>query len=212
MKALLLHAAQGGIQKLGHFRKTVQRTAATPHRLSDSSDGGTDTEGYSTDCYTSGALPSDEEIAAYDKSPITHFTPTSCAKESQGDEKLDKTTLSPTQFGIPSPGFSEGDYAPLSSMRESPTVTPTGRSPPRKRRRMVSKPGKVMKPAYFKGIQWTRVLVTGKLDPVHNKYKFYCQICRSNVSIFSKGAREIIRTTSQRLIFVKICAGDMSIW
>ena len=26
MKALLMHAAQGGIQKLGHFRETVQRT------------------------------------------------------------------------------------------------------------------------------------------------------------------------------------------
>ena len=128
MKALLLHAAQGGIQKLGHFRKTVQRTAATPHRVSDSSNGGTDTEGYFTDGYTSGALPSDEEIAAYDKSPITHFTSTSCAKETQGDEELDKTTLSPTQFGIPSPGFSEEDYAPLSSMRESPTVTRLARA------------------------------------------------------------------------------------
>ena len=58
---------------------------------------------------------------------------------------------------------------------------------------MISKPGKVMKPEYFKGIQWTRMFVTGPLDPVHNKYKYYCQICKSNVSIFSKGAREIIR-------------------
>ena len=71
----------------------------------------------------------------------------------QGPEDPCETTLSPTQFGIPSPGFKEGDYAPLSTIRASPTATPTGRSPPRKRRRMISKPGKVMKPAYFKGIQ-----------------------------------------------------------
>ena len=35
--------------------------------------------------------------------------------------------------------------------------------------------------------------VTGPLDPEHNRHKFYCQICKSNVSIFSKGAAEIIR-------------------
>ena len=66
-------------------------------------------------------------------------------------------------------------------------------SPPRKRRKMLSRPGKVMKPAYFKGIQWTWVSVTGPLDPVHDKHKFYCQICKANVTIYSKGAREIVR-------------------
>ena len=50
-----------------------------------------------------------------------------------------------------------------------------------------------MEPAYFKGIQWTKVFVSGPLYPVHNKYKFYCQICKTNVSIFSKGTREIVR-------------------
>ena len=50
-----------------------------------------------------------------------------------------------------------------------------------------------MKEAYFKGIQWTRTFVTGPLDPEHNKHKFYCQICKTNVSIFSKGTREIMR-------------------
>ena len=37
------------------------------------------------------------------------------------------------------------------------------------------------------------MFVTGPLDPVHNKHKFYCQICKTNVSIYSKGAREIVR-------------------
>ena len=70
---------------------------------------------------------------------------------------------------------------------------PSRHSPPRKRRRLMSRPCKAMKPACFKGIQWTKVFVTGPLDPVHNKYEFYCQICKTNVSIFSKGAREIVR-------------------
>ena len=50
-----------------------------------------------------------------------------------------------------------------------------------------------MKEAYSKGIQWTRTFVTGPFDPEHNKHKFYCQICTTNVSIFTKGAREIVR-------------------
>ena len=72
-KALLMHAAHRGIQRLSHFRKTVQRTTSASQRMSDSSDGGTDTEGYSTDGYTSGALPFDEEIATFDVSPSTHI-------------------------------------------------------------------------------------------------------------------------------------------
>ena len=50
-----------------------------------------------------------------------------------------------------------------------------------------------MKDAYFKGIQWTRTFVTGPVDPIHNKFKFYCMLCKTNVSIYSKGAREILR-------------------
>ena len=50
-----------------------------------------------------------------------------------------------------------------------------------------------MKKAYFKGIRWTKTFVTGPLDPAHNQYKFYCRICKSNASIYSKAAREIIR-------------------
>ena len=139
---------------------------------------------------TSGALPSDEDIANFDVSPSVELV-----KQILRTPKFQVWPLSVRhwEFGIPSPGFSNEDYAPLSSMRATPTATPAGRSPPRKRRRMISKPWKVMEPAYFKGIQWTKVFVSGPLYPVHNKYKFYCQICKTNVSIFSKGAREIVR-------------------
>ena len=52
---------------------------------------------------------------------------------------------------------------------------------------------KVMKEAYFRGMEWTRTFVSGPVDPKWNKYKFYCQICKANISIYSKGAREILR-------------------
>ena len=207
-----MHAAQGGIQKLSNFRKTVQRTTSASQRMSDSSDGGTDTEGYSTDGYTSGALPSDEEIATFDVSRNTHFASTFGATDPQGSENPDKTALSPSQFGIPSPGFSAGDYAPLSSIRASPTATPTGRSPPRKRRRMISKLGKVMKPAYFKGIQWTRIFVTGPLDPVHNKYNFFGKFVRATCRYSQKEHANSSGTTSRKLIPEKISAGDTRTW
>ena len=50
-----------------------------------------------------------------------------------------------------------------------------------------------MKDAYFKGLEWTRTFVSGPLDQKWNPYKFYCQICKANISIYGKGAREIRR-------------------
>ena len=93
-------------------------------------------------------------------------------------------------YQVPSPGFCSTDYEPLATLT---TDQASASSPPRKRRRLPGCTGKIMKEAYFKGIQWTRTFVTGPLDPEHNKHKFYCQICKTNVSIFSKGAREIVR-------------------
>ena len=42
-------------------------------------------------------------------------------------------------------------------------------------------------------MEWTRTFVSGPVDPKWNQYKFYCQICKANISIYSKGAREILR-------------------
>ena len=73
------------------------------------------------------------------------------------------------------------------------TSSPNKPNPPRERRRYAGKPGKVMKEAYFKGINWTKTFITGPLDPQHNKYMFYCQLCKTSFSIYSKGARETVR-------------------
>ena len=50
-----------------------------------------------------------------------------------------------------------------------------------------------MKEAYFKGMEGTRTFVSGPVDPKWNRYNFYCQICTANISIYSKGAREILK-------------------
>ena len=38
-----------------------------------------------------------------------------------------------------------------------------------------------MNDAYFKGIQWTRNFVSGPVEPIHNKFKFNCMLCKGKV-------------------------------
>ena len=57
----------------------------------------------------------------------------------------------------------------------------------------MGRPGKLMKEKYSKGSQWRKVFVTGSLDPAHNQYKIYFKIRKTNVSIYYKGARDVVR-------------------
>ena len=50
-----------------------------------------------------------------------------------------------------------------------------------------------MKEEYFDTMPWTRTFVSGPVDPRWNRHKIYCQICKCNVSIRSKGPKEILR-------------------
>ena len=45
---------------------------------------------------------------------------------------------------------------------------------------------------------WTRTFVSGPIDPKWNPYKFYCQICEGNISIYGRGAKEILRHHAER--------------
>ena len=60
-------------------------------------------------------------------------------------------------------------------------------------RHRVARSSKIMKESYFKGMEWTKTFVSGPVDPRWNPYKFYCQICKGNISIYGRGAREILR-------------------
>ena len=52
---------------------------------------------------------------------------------------------------------------------------------------------KILKSDFARGMTWARTFVSGPKDPLANKYSFYCQICKVNLSCRSKGATEIRR-------------------
>ena len=194
MKSLLLHATRGAPQDK---KRPMPKRCATPARpFTDSSGDESNFEGHVSDSYTSGAFNTDE-----DPYQLGSSSGTDCLSESDPlsltprARKVHATITPRVDTATPNSGsgYSSADYQPLSSLGRIPEHETQDRSPARKRRKLLSKPGKVMKDAYFKGIQWTRTFVSGPVDPVHNKFKFYCMLCKTNVSIFSKGAREILR-------------------
>ena len=194
MKSLLLHAATGSSQDK---KRKLPRRCPTPARHLAESSGEEDSQrGNVSDGYTSGAINSDEDpyqlgsISGRDviseTDPLS-LTPVTSLGIRTSTFRADNATPSSGS------GYSSTDYQPLSALGRTKDMETLPRSPPRKKTKLLSKPGKVMKDAYFKGIQWTRTFVTGPVDPIHNKFKFYCMLCKTNVSIYSKGAMEILR-------------------
>ena len=149
----------------------------------DGQDWDTGTEGY-----TSGALSSEDDFVINSQRTARELD--LAPPPSPFSQSTSSTAEPSTSHQVPSPGFCATDYEPLATLTGDQVPVS---SPPRKRRRLPGRNGKIMKEAYFKGIQWTRTFVTGPLDPEHNKHKFYCQRCKTNVSIFSMRAREIVR-------------------
>ena len=180
-RALLSEAMRSGISNAGSTKSKIPRRRCA----SESSGDETAMSGYSTTGYTTGALRSEDE---YLTGQVRRQTPKPGEGTSSGNVLVESSIPA-----VLSPGYCVDDYQPLAQLCQGQTSSPANPSPPRKRRKVVGKPGKVKKEAYFKGINWTKTFVTGPLDPVHNKHKFYCQICKPNVSLKSKGARKIIR-------------------
>ena len=58
--------------------------------------------------------------------------------------------------------------------QKKPRKTPSRNSGPSRHR--VPRGCKILKEAYFKGMEWTKTFVSGPVDPRWNPYKFYCQI------------------------------------
>ena len=189
MKSLLLQAADGKVFSKERCRHV--RRAGTPGPGQQSSSEG---ESSGEDCaggsYTSGAINSDDALDSLDFHIEHNYSPTSPGFRPQSQPTRTATPMLPTS---PGSGYSAEDYAPLATLFPKSTGNKTPTKPARKRQRVTGRPGKVMKESYFKGIKWTKTFVTGPLDPAHNQHKFYCQICKTNVSIKTKGAREIVR-------------------
>ena len=68
----------------------------------------------------------------------------------------------------------------------------TVRPKPKRSRRAVWKSSKIMCEEMFEGVTWTRLFVSGLMDPRWNPYKFYCQSCKGNISIHVRGAKKIL--------------------
>ena len=189
MKSLLRKVTKGNLL---HKRpsRNIPRRAGTPGPGYESSSGGESTAA-DIDGYRSGALNSDKDLRNFETSSEANPPTISASRILDTKTTNSDPTRVLTQNSCNS--YSSGDYRPLAFLAQAHSPVTVVTSPARKRRRMLCKPSKVMKDAYFEGIQWTRTFVSMPLDPIHNRYKFYCQICKANVSIYSKEVRENLR-------------------
>ena len=149
-RCLVMHAVYGGgNQTPSQFRKGIIRGATPARRVSTSSEGEPESGGYSTDEYTSGAITSDEEHYAQTEGRSGKPGPRPPAMQLP-------VASSHTNIGcntVLSPEYSEEDYMPLREMHSDSLRRSSETSPPKKRRKLAGNPGKVMKPAFFKGIE-----------------------------------------------------------
>ena len=174
-------------------RKSVDRVSGGESQSGFLSDHGSD---------TSGAIKSTDDFASigysYEHSDLeSHpFTPPpagppGCSRADLGSFDATNKLESPgaqTLAGLKAEAVAEK----TKTVRQKKSrKTPTRNSGPSRHR--VPRGCKIMKEAYFKGMEWTKTFVSGPVDPRWNPYKFYCQICKGNISIYGRGAREILR-------------------
>ena len=173
MKNILEEAIRVGIRSQGTPQGSGKQRIKIFRKQSGSPGSGAEDSDVGTEGYTSGALSSEDEFVI--NSQRTGKDLNINPPPSPPDQSSTPTPGPSSAQQVPSPGFCSTDYEPLATLT---TDQASASSPPRKRRRLPGRTGKIMKEAYFKGIQWTRTFVTGPLDPEHNKHKFYCQICK----------------------------------
>ena len=154
-----------------------------------------------------------------DRYTLRHRTPTKQSDFWDTDYSCERTPSRTSEVNIPSPpvpGCSRDD--PRSPSLRQPTDSPGAQtlaelkreaamskikgkrsfkhpnsSKTKKTKKPVRRSNKVMREELFEGMSWARTFVSGPMDPKWNPYKFYCQICKGNVSIYGRGAKEILR-------------------
>ena len=191
MNSLILKASQLNLNQSPHSAKSM-------HRPKSVQSTGTDSE---TDRYT-----------------FRHRTPSGQSDFWTTDHSREQTPSRASEINIPSPpvpGCSRNDLQSpalektadspgaqtLAELKREAAVTKTKKKKGSKRptatkskkKKPVWRSNKVMREELFEGISWARTFVTGPMDPKWNPYKFYCQICKGNVSIYGRGVKEILR-------------------
>ena len=151
-----MQAVHGGRdQTRRQFRKGLRRKETPARGISECSGGDTESEGDTTDGYTSGALASDDHIGHTTSRQDVEFDSNSASADTVTATRDARDLPSTGRAFAPSPCYSEGDYEPLCTVCPQAKNQQTILSHPRKRRKLMSRPGKVMKLAYFKEIQWS---------------------------------------------------------
>ena len=151
---------------------------------------------------TSGALRSDDNFSSlgysYEHSdlesqPLTPppIGPPGCSRTDLGSQEGTNQLESPgaqTLAGLKAEAIAERTKPAKSKKARKTPARKVGTS-----KHQVPRGCKIMKETYFKGMEWTKTFVSGPVDPRWNPYKFFCQICKGNISIYGRGAREILR-------------------
>ena len=151
---------------------------------------------------TSGALRSDEECAGlgyvYEHSDLESqpfapppIGPAGCSRtdvRSAGDHFQVDSPGAQTLAALKNEAIAEKSKPRSQKKLRKGSSRDTGKGNHR-----VPRGCKIMKEAYFKGMEWTKTFVSGPVDPRWNRNKFYCQVCKGNISIYGRGAREILR-------------------
>ena len=135
------------------------------------------------------------QVVRHKQPQVKCVTDTSSGENSDPDTRTTPTAVRKvTDHGSRGrePDTSSGDDVTLSSYRsrERPNQAPS--SFPR-RRQNPGRPGKMMNESCLRGQERTGAFATGPVDPEYNQFRFYCQICKYNVSMYSKGKGELRR-------------------
>ena len=147
-----------GRQKVRCFRRRCESSVGDGKQSEDTAGG-----------YTSGALSSDDDFVSFEAGGTKRLDFGDFRRCKIPSTSTAVHSDSPSVNVVPSPGYSVGDYEPLSNLRSHATPQSVIPSPSRKRRHPPGRPGKMMKEAYFKGIPWTRTFDMGPYDPEHKK-------------------------------------------
>ena len=180
---LSLHSPRGTTSR--------KHTQEGPHPGTDTDVGSDSVMTYDTrGGDSSPGFTSDPETNRDFQSSVVLPVPPICPREKQLVQEN-----SPVSFDCSSPGTETLAALRQEAIKEKEKgrlpqqVQPKPKRPSRPRRRI----GRIMKEEYFDSMPWTRVFVSGPLDPKWNPNKIYCQICKCNVSIKAKGPKEILR-------------------
>ena len=147
--------------------------------------------------FTSGALRTDDDSNSIGYSyerPSPSLINVAQPPQRREPMQMDLASPEPQQLAD-SPGAQTLAALKEEARKDQPSKGRKSKIPskPRTTRRRVTRSCKIMKEEYFEGMAWKRTFVSGPVDPKWNRYKFYCQICKGNVSTYGKGAREILR-------------------